>query len=169
MSSLRLCAEAGLVKLGAVALNGTKVGANASPDANRTLAALDKRLAEAAELDALEATGRVAFGGGLWTAAANGVGAYSSCWGHCLHRRRGLIRWLRSMPSARWRPGRGLDHDVGRLDHCDREDPGDQAQLVHRLSAHQRYHAMWAALDFDLRHYLIGEHSGHQADQPVTG
>lgn len=45
-------------KLGAVARNGTKIGANASPDANRTLAALDKRiatmLAEAAELDALE-------------------------------------------------------------------------------------------------------------------
>lgn len=58
VASLRLCAEAGLVRLGAVALDGTKIGANASADANRTLEALEKRiaaiLAEAAELDAVE-------------------------------------------------------------------------------------------------------------------
>lgn len=58
VASLRLCAEAGLVKQGAVALDGTKIGANASADANRTLEALEKRiaamLAEAAELDAVE-------------------------------------------------------------------------------------------------------------------
>jgi transposase len=58
LDSLRLCAEAGLVKLGAVAVDGTKIGANASPDLNRTADELSKEitkiLAEAAELDAAE-------------------------------------------------------------------------------------------------------------------
>jgi len=58
IESLRLCAEAGLVRLGVVALDGTKVGANASLDANRTLAALEKQIAaildEAEKIDAAE-------------------------------------------------------------------------------------------------------------------
>jgi transposase len=58
VDSLRLCAEAGLVRLGAVALDGTKIGADARADGNRTLAQLDKlideMLAEAAEVDAAE-------------------------------------------------------------------------------------------------------------------
>jgi len=55
---LRLCAEAGLVKLGTVSLDGTKVKTNASLSANRTLNHLeqeiDKMLSEAAAKDAEE-------------------------------------------------------------------------------------------------------------------
>jgi len=55
---LRLCAGAGLVKLGKVSLDGTKVKANASLSANRTLKHLeqeiDKMLSEAAAKDAEE-------------------------------------------------------------------------------------------------------------------
>jgi len=55
---LRLCAEVGLVKLGKVSLDGTKIKANASLAANRTLNGLeqevDKMLAEAAAKDAEE-------------------------------------------------------------------------------------------------------------------
>ena len=45
---LRLCAEAGLVRLALLAVDGTKVAANASWSANRTLEQLDAELAEAA-------------------------------------------------------------------------------------------------------------------------
>jgi transposase len=55
---LRLCAEAGLVRLGKVSLDGTKIQANASLAANRTLKHLDREveqmLAEAAAKDAQE-------------------------------------------------------------------------------------------------------------------
>lgn len=55
---LRLCADAGLVKLGKVALDGTKIKADASLAANRTLKHLeqeiDKMLSEAAAKDAEE-------------------------------------------------------------------------------------------------------------------
>lgn len=58
VDSLRLCAEAGLVRLGVIALDGTKMGANASLDANRTMEALDKQIAamleEAEKVDAAE-------------------------------------------------------------------------------------------------------------------
>jgi transposase len=58
VDSLRLCAEAGLVRLGMIALDGTKMGANASLDANRTMEALDKQIAamieEAEKIDAAE-------------------------------------------------------------------------------------------------------------------
>lgn len=58
VESLRLCAQAGLVRLGVVALDGTKMAANASPDRNRTLDAIGRQveaiLAEAAALDAAE-------------------------------------------------------------------------------------------------------------------
>jgi transposase len=58
VDSLRLCAEAGLVRLGVIALDGTKMGASASLDANRTMEALDKQIAamieEAEKLDAAE-------------------------------------------------------------------------------------------------------------------
>jgi transposase len=47
VQSLRLCAAAGLVRLGLVALDGTKVAANAADKANRTL---DKLQAEVAEI-----------------------------------------------------------------------------------------------------------------------
>ncbi|HUZ39090.1 MAG TPA: transposase [Streptosporangiaceae bacterium] len=55
---LRLCAAAGLGRLGLVAIDGTKLAADASPDANRGAAALDEEiariLAEAAAVDAAE-------------------------------------------------------------------------------------------------------------------
>ncbi|TCK21393.1 transposase [Pseudonocardia endophytica] len=58
VDSLRLCAEAGLVSLGAIAVDGTKIAANASIDRNRTSEELGKQisaiLAEAAEIDAAE-------------------------------------------------------------------------------------------------------------------
>ena len=58
VASLRLCAAAGLVHLGVIALDGTKVAANAADRANRTLAKLqeevDQILREAAEADQAE-------------------------------------------------------------------------------------------------------------------
>lgn len=55
---LRLCAEAGLVKAGVVALDGTKIKANASLSANRTQEHIEKEvkkmLAEAREKDEVE-------------------------------------------------------------------------------------------------------------------
>jgi transposase len=48
---LRLCAEAGLVKVGVVALDGTKVAGNAALSANRTHEGLEKEIArEAAKM-----------------------------------------------------------------------------------------------------------------------
>lgn len=58
LAVLRLCHEAGLVRLGLVALDGTKVGASAALDANRTASSIDeqvtKMLAEAGATDAQE-------------------------------------------------------------------------------------------------------------------
>ncbi len=55
---LRLCREAGLVKLGVVALDGTKVAANAALAANRSYATIEEEvrrmLAEAQRVDAEE-------------------------------------------------------------------------------------------------------------------
>jgi len=55
---LELCREAGLIRLGLVALDGTKVKANAALDANRTASTLDEQidrvLAEAEATDARE-------------------------------------------------------------------------------------------------------------------
>lgn len=55
---LRLCAEAGLVRVGVVAIDGTKIAADASLRANRSYAAIgeevERILAEAAEADATE-------------------------------------------------------------------------------------------------------------------
>jgi transposase len=45
VASLRLCAAAGLVRLGLVALDGTKVAGNAADKANRTLAKLEEEVA----------------------------------------------------------------------------------------------------------------------------
>ena len=56
--SLRLCAQAGMVKVGLVALDGTKMGCPAALAANRTKSHIDEQvatmLAEAAEVDAAE-------------------------------------------------------------------------------------------------------------------
>jgi transposase len=58
LAVLRLCREAGLVRLGLVALDGTKVQGNASLEANRTAARIEaeieKILAEAEATDAKE-------------------------------------------------------------------------------------------------------------------
>src|SRR6266508_2606964 len=58
VASLKLCAAAGLVRLGVVALDGTKVAANAAERANRTLDKLEAEVAEilrqAAEADQRE-------------------------------------------------------------------------------------------------------------------
>ena len=58
MRVLRLCHEAGLVKLGVVALDGTKVAANAVLAANRSYATIEEEvrrmLAEAQRVDAEE-------------------------------------------------------------------------------------------------------------------
>src|SRR6266702_1167052 len=58
VDSLRLCAEAGLVCLGAVALDGSTIGADARTAGNRTLAELTRliedMLDEAAAVDAAE-------------------------------------------------------------------------------------------------------------------
>ena len=68
LAVLRLCHEAGLVRLGLVALDGTKVGANAALDANRTASSIDEQvarmLAEAEATDAQEDGRSVAQGGG---------------------------------------------------------------------------------------------------------
>ncbi len=58
LAVLRLCHETGVVRLGLVALDGTKVGADAALDANRTASRIDeqvaKMLAEAEATDAQE-------------------------------------------------------------------------------------------------------------------
>ncbi len=58
VQSLKLCAAAGMVRLGLVALDGTKVEANAAAAANRTYAYLEAQVAEllaqAAEADRAE-------------------------------------------------------------------------------------------------------------------
>jgi transposase len=58
VASLKLCAAAGMVRLGLVALDGTKIQANAAAAANRTHAALEQEVAEllaqAAEADRAE-------------------------------------------------------------------------------------------------------------------
>jgi hypothetical protein len=46
VASLRLCAAAGMVRLGLVALDGTKIEANAAAAANRTHATLEAQVAE---------------------------------------------------------------------------------------------------------------------------
>jgi len=53
---LELCREAGLIRLGLVALDGTKIKANAALDANRTAATLDEQIAHMmAEAEATDA------------------------------------------------------------------------------------------------------------------
>jgi len=58
VQALRLCAEAGLVRVGMVALDGKRVKADAAMSANKTRAGIEEEvraiLAEAAEIDAAE-------------------------------------------------------------------------------------------------------------------
>jgi hypothetical protein len=51
---LRLLAAEGMVSLGMISLDGTKLAGNAAQKANRTLPAIEKLLAEAAAADAAE-------------------------------------------------------------------------------------------------------------------
>jgi transposase len=73
LAVLRLCHEAGLVRLGLVALDGTKVGASAALDANRMASSIDeqvaKMLVEAEATDAQEDGQFGAQGGGELPAA----------------------------------------------------------------------------------------------------
>jgi hypothetical protein len=46
IQSLKLCAAAGMIRLGLVALDGTKIEANAAAAANRTHATLEAQVAE---------------------------------------------------------------------------------------------------------------------------
>jgi hypothetical protein len=46
VTSLRLCADAGMVRVGTVALDGTKLAANAADKANRTLDKLEAEVTE---------------------------------------------------------------------------------------------------------------------------
>ena len=64
LAVLRLCHEAGLVRLGLVALDGTKVGANATLDANRTASRIAEQVARMlAEAEATDAQEDGGFGG----------------------------------------------------------------------------------------------------------
>jgi hypothetical protein len=81
---LAVCARAGVLRPGLVAIDGTKRTANASPDANRTAEELAEQiLTEAEAADAAEdaartvaRTGRLAARSGLVRAAAAG---YAGC------------------------------------------------------------------------------------------
>ena len=60
---LAMCASVGLVRVGVVALDGTKLAANASSEANRTMSWLDERIAEFfAEADRVDAEENTLFG-----------------------------------------------------------------------------------------------------------
>ena len=64
LAVLRLCHEAGLVRLGLVALDGTKVGASAALDANRTASRIAEQVARMlAEAEATDAQEDDRFGG----------------------------------------------------------------------------------------------------------
>ena len=72
---------------------------------------------------------------------------------------------LRERTSA----ARHLDHHVGRLDRRHGGDAGLEAELVGGLAAHQRHHAVGAALHLDLGHDRVAHDPGDQADEAVAG
>jgi len=92
---LKLCREAGLLRLGVIALDGTKIKANAALDANRTARSLAEEVAavfaEAEAVDAAEdvlsgerrgdvlriqpIAGRHRSGGSSWQSLARGSGS----------------------------------------------------------------------------------------------
>jgi transposase len=91
VASLRLCAAAGMVRLGLVALDGTKIEANAADRANRTHAKLQAQVAEmlqqAAEADRAEdqqhGPARGTSSRGRWPAGPSGWPGCSGlrpCW-----------------------------------------------------------------------------------------
>ena len=73
---LRLLAAEGMVSLGTLSLDGTKLAGNAAQKANRTLPQIEKVLAEAAGADAAETPGKAAARSrrprGRWPAGPNG-------------------------------------------------------------------------------------------------
>ena len=74
-ASLRLCAQAGLVNVGRVALDGTKMGCPAALEANRTKEHLDTEVGKMlAEADAADAAEDASFG-----VEATGEGPRLSC------------------------------------------------------------------------------------------
>ncbi len=75
LAVLWLCHEAGLVRFGLVALDGTKVGASAALDANRTASRIDEQVTRM--LTEAEATDTQQDGqfGAAWRRTARGFGA----------------------------------------------------------------------------------------------
>jgi len=100
---LRLCQEAGLVKLGIVALDGSKVAANAALDANRSYEDIEKEvrqmLADASQVDAEEDAlfGPERRGDEL----PEGLGRRVDVWSACRKPRPG---WSGSQPRKRRQP-----------------------------------------------------------------
>src|SRR6266536_407322 len=60
VESLKLCAAAGMIKVGVVALDGTKLAGNAADKANRTLDRLEREAAERAQRFAVRVAARTA-------------------------------------------------------------------------------------------------------------
>jgi hypothetical protein len=60
VASLRLCAAAGLVRPGVIALDGTKVAANAADRANRTLAKLEEEVEQILQVELASPSSRLA-------------------------------------------------------------------------------------------------------------
>ena len=84
---LVLCAEAGLVRVGVIAVDGTKVAANAAPQATRDYQQIVREILARYDLDDLEASERDILDGAALAAAelpepAEGEappGAYTCC------------------------------------------------------------------------------------------
>ena len=74
LAVLELCRAAGLIRLGLVALDGTKVKANAALDANRTASSIEAEIARMlAEAEAVDAREDRQFQRPAWRRAAGGA------------------------------------------------------------------------------------------------
>jgi len=81
LAVLRLCHEAGLVRFGLVALDGTKVGASAALDANRTASRIDEQVTRMlTEAEATDTQEDSQFGA-AWRRTARGFGTAGRCSG----------------------------------------------------------------------------------------
>ena len=123
---LRLCAEAGLAPSGLVALDGTKLRANASRERNRTAAQLaaevERMLAEAEQADAEEQ----ADSGSGATRCRPRCAAGRSGWRGCVRRRRA---WRRANRSAR---------TPTKLELREREQKDARGRIPDKLSTRER-------------------------------
>jgi hypothetical protein len=74
LAVLELCRAAGLIRLGLVALDGTKVKANAALDANRTASSIEAEIARMlAEAEAVDAREDRQFQRPAWRRVAGGA------------------------------------------------------------------------------------------------